>query len=353
VNHNGSLRLAKKLVDAAARAGADAVKFQTFDSDELVTKEAAKAEYQEKNENQNPFITRDTPPAEDGSAPLTRGDKKKRGGESQYEMLKRLELPREWHAPLKKYAEKKDVIFLSTPFSLSDARFLKKLGVPALKISSSDTDNIPYLRAIAKWKLPLILSTGMSDVAEVKESVSAIRKAGNKQLIVLHCTTNYPTAADETNLRAIETLRKEFSLTVGFSDHTEGTLAAVAAVSLGASVIEKHLTLDKKMRGPDHKASLDPKEFQTMVESIRYIERALGTGKKVSFQSEKEIAKVARKSLVTAEAVKKGKKFTEQNLTTKRPGTGLPPRAYDNVLGARAARDIPADTLLKKSDYAA
>lgn len=329
VNHNGSFALAKKLIDAAAKAGADAVKFQTFAADELATEGAAKVPYQRRHEKA--------------------GEKK----ESQLSMLKRLELPRAWHAPLKKYAEKKDLIFLSTPFSLSDAQFLKRLGVPAIKISSSDADNLPYLRAIAKWNLPLLLSTGMSDMASVKESMRAVREAGNTKLIVLHCTTNYPVGVAEANLRVIRTLQKEFRVPIGFSDHTEGTVAAVAAVALGACVIEKHLTLNKRLPGPDHRASLSPKEFITLVQSVRYIEQALGTGHKRVFPSERENAKVARKSIVTLRSIKRGEIFTAKNLGLKRPGTGLPPKIFARVVGARATRDIPKNTLLTHNDYAA
>ena len=326
VNHNGDLLLAKKLIDAAVEAGADAVKFQTFDPDTLVTKSASKASYQDKNE-------------------------KKEGGETQYEMLKRLMLKREYHPELKAYAESKGIIFLSTPFSLSDAEFLRDLGIAAFKVGSSDTNNIPYLRTIAKWKLPIIISTGMSDLQLIKESVEAIRKAGNEDLIVLHCTTNYPAPIREVNLRAMQTLAQELDVLVGFSDHTEGIVAPVLSVALGAMVIEKHLTLDKAMPGPDHKASLNPREFKEMVHAVRDAKLALGTGEKSLFGSEAEIAKVARKSLVTSQPVKKGDKFTEQNLTVKRPGTGLPPKMFDQVAGKTATRDLEADTVLQESDF--
>ncbi len=329
VNHNGDLSFAKKLIDAAVEAGADAVKFQTFDPDTLVTKNAAKADYQNKNEQM------------------------KGGEETQYEMLKRLMLKRADHPTLKKYAEQKGIIFLSTPFSLSDAEFLRDLGVLALKIGSSDTNNIPYLRTIARWGLPLILSTGMSDLALIKESVETIRKAGNEDLVVLHCTTNYPAPMNEVNLRAMPLLQKELDLPVGFSDHTKGVTAAALAVALGASVIEKHLTLDNEMEGPDHKASLDPVAFKTLVTAIRDAELALGTGKKELFTSEREIATIARKSVVTSQSIKKGELFTEENLTTKRPGTGLPPKDLDRVVGKRATRAIPTDTLITKDDYVA
>ena len=357
VNHNGALRLAKKLIDAAAEAGADAVKFQTFDPDTLVTREARKAEYQINSHH----------PASKARHPSSgRRGGESEAGESQYEMLKRLMLPREYHKELKEYAERKGIIFLSTPFSLSDAEFLRKLGVFAIKVGSSDTNNIPYLSTIAKWKLPIILSTGMSDLAQIRESVRAIQNPSSDKnrsapfrkgrikkarLIVLHCTTNYPAPLKEVNLRAMHTLAKELNVLVGFSDHTEGVVSAIASVALGAAVIEKHLTLDKSMEGPDHKASLDPSEFKELVQSVRNAELALGTGRKALFKSEKEIAKVARKSLVTSVAVKVGERFTEKNLTVKRPGTGLPPKEYDLVIGKRATRDIKTDALLTINDY--
>ena len=331
VNHNGKLSLAKKLIDAAVTAGADAVKFQTFDPDMLVTKEAKKAEYQVRNE---------TNPSTSQTRVLSLKNGESESGETQYEMLRRLMLPRECHQELKEYAEKNGIIFLSTPFSLGDAEFLRKLGVPAIKVGSSDTNNIPFLKTIADWGLPIILSTGMSDIAMVRDAVEAIRMAGNEDLILLHCTTNYPTPFSEANLRAIQTLQKEFSVPVGFSDHTEGIVAPVFSVALGAVLIEKHLTLDKDMDGPDHKASLNPKEFKELVRAVRSAELALGTGKKSVFGSEKEIANVARKSIVTSRFVKKGELFTEENLTTKRPGTGLPPKEFDKIIGTRAARDI-------------
>ncbi len=327
VNHNGKLSLARKLIDAAADTGADAVKFQTFSPDELVTKSAARAAYQTKNE--------------------------KRKTESQYAMLKRLALPREWHAELKRYVEKRGLVFLSTPFSFADAEFLRKLGVEAIKVSSGDANNYPYLRRIAAWGLPILLSTGMADMKEVREAVRTVEKAGNKKLILLQCTTNYPTPFREVNLRAITTLQKEFAVPVGFSDHTVGSEAAIAAVALGACVIEKHFTLDRNLPGPDHKASLEPDELKDFVKKIRNIESALGTGEKIPFASERETAKVARKSLVTLKRVKKGERFTTENFTVKRPGTGLPPKNYDNVIGTRAAHNISADTLLAEHDYTA
>lgn len=327
VNHNGKLSFAKRLIDVAAKSGADAVKFQTFNPDTLVTKTAEKASYQAKNESRNT--------------------------ETQHKMLKRLMLSRDYHVELKHYAEKKNLIFMSTPFSIDDAQFLRRLGVKALKVGSTDTNNIPYLSKIARFNLPIILSTGMSDLEEVKEGVNAVQKAGSRKLIILHCTTNYPTPFREANIRAIETLRKTCKVPVGFSDHTIGNEAAVSAVALGAVVIEKHFTLDRNLPGPDHKASLEPDELRDFVTSIRNTEMALGTGVKTPFRSEKNTANVARKSVVTTSFVKKGERFTEDNLGVKRPGTGLAPKHYKSVIGKKATRDIDTDKIITKHDYTA
>ncbi len=323
VNHNGNLKLAKKLIDAAARAGVDAVKFQTFDPKSLVTKTAAKAEYQTNN----------------------------MVGESQYEMLKKIMLPRKWHKELQSYAKKNGLIFLSTPFSRDDADFLIKLGVPAIKVSSSDANNIPYLSHIADQNVPIILSTGMSDMKELKESIKTMRKSGNNKLIVLHCTTNYPVPFEEANIKAISTIAKELGLITGFSDHTQGIEASIAAVALGARVIEKHFTINRDLPGPDHKASLEPEELKQMVRSIRNVENALGTGKKIPFSSEIKIAEVARKSIVATRDINKGEVINDKNIAVKRPGTGLPPRYYFKVIGTKAKINIKADTLIKKSYY--
>lgn len=333
VNHNGRLALALQLIDVAAEAGADAVKFQTFSPDEVVTKNAGKAAYQ---------TTPLNPPSKEGG---------RRGDESQYAMLKRLELPRVWHAKLKQYAEGKGLIFLSTPFSFSDAQFLRALGVNAIKVGSSDTNNYPYLRRIAVWGLPILLSTGMATLSEVKEAVHTIKKAGNRRIALLHCTTHYPTPFNEANLLAIRTLQKEFGLPVGFSDHTQGSEAAVAAVALGARIIEKHFTLNRNLSGPDHKASLEPDELKEFVRCIRHTEAALGSGEKVPCGSEREIAKVARKSVVALRDIKKGGRFTEQNLGVKRPGTGLPPKYLTVILGTRATRNLNADMLVGRNHY--
>lgn len=323
VNHNGNLKLAKKLIDAAAEAGADAVKFQTFNPDTLTTKNAAKADYQAKNE------------------------KKVKNEESQYDMLKRLILPREWHKELKAYTESRGLVFLSTPFSLDDAIFLRKLGMKAIKVGSTDTENIPYLAEIAKWDLPMILSTGMSALPEIKEAVRIIQKAGNKKLIVLHCTTNYPTPYEEVNLRAITTLQKELKdISIGFSEHTIGIEVAIASVALGARVIEKHFTLDRNLPGPDHLASLEPRELKQLISSIRHVEAAMGTGRKIPFASEKKIAEIARKSLVAARDIPAGKKLTAADIAIKRPGTGIKPKYLEKIIGKKSKINLSKDEIL-------
>ncbi|MAF43249.1 MAG: N-acetylneuraminate synthase [Parcubacteria group bacterium] len=327
VNHNGDLTMAKKLIDVAAEAKVDAVKFQTFNPDTLVVRGVKKADYQRENE-------------------------KNKGSESHYEMLKRLMLPRSWHKRLIKYAQKKGLIFLSTPFSFNDLDFLVGLGLLAIKVTSSDSNNIPYLKYLAKKGLPIILSTGMSDFSEVKDSVRAIRKAGNTKLVVLHCTTNYPTQMHEVNLKAMLVMKSKLGVLTGFSDHTEGIEASIAAVALGASVIEKHFTIDRNLPGPDHKASLEPRELKTMVRAIRNIEKALGSGIKKAFKSEAEIAKVARKSIVAANDIKKGVKITKEILVIKRPGTGIPPKFFSKVIEKKAKRNIEKDSLIKFKDLA-
>lgn len=319
VNHNGNFELAKKLIDAAACAKADAVKFQTFDPKTLVTKHAKRAEYQDKNIG---------------------------GEESQYNMLTRLKLKREYHAPLKKYAEEKGLIFLSTPFSISDANFLFKLGVPAFKVGSGDANNLPHLKNLALKNLPIILSTGMSTLEEVRESVNLIRQNGNKQIIVLHCTSNYPASFKEVNLQAMLTLQKELGTLVGYSDHTVGIEVAVAAAALGACVIEKHFTLDRAMPGPDHKASIKPDEFRKMVRAIHNVTQALGSYKKMPSASELEVAKVARKSIVAARPIPAKTIIKKNDITIKRPGTGLAPKYFENIIGKKTKRPLLADELI-------
>ena len=328
VNHNGRLDLALKLIDAAADAGADAVKFQTFKAERLVTVSGEMAEYQKKNLKKV---------------------------ESQLAMLKKLELKEEFYPKLIKRAKDRGIIFLSSPFSEVDADFLEKLRVPAYKIGSGEITNIPFLMQVAQKRKPMIVSTGMSNLKEVMEAAMAIRKAGNKQIILLHCTSNYPPSYESLNLNAITTLRnafKKWNIPVGYSDNgSKGVVADVAAAALGACVIEKHFTLDKKMDGPDHKASLNPKEFKNMVEAIRDTEKILGSFEKICTKEEEPIRKIARKSLVALVNIKKGEKFAKYNLTVKRPGTGLSPKYYFNLIGKKAKKDILADQLIKKNDY--
>lgn len=322
VNHNGRLSLAKKLIDAAKDAGADAVKFQTFKTECLVTAQAPKAAYQ----------------------------KRQTGGDAQATMLKALELSIEDFYELQRYCVKKNILFLSTPFDFESAKFLKQLNVPAYKISSGDLTNIPLLQQIASYRKPIILSTGMANLAEIQEAVRAIYKSGNKNVVLLHCTSNYPAAFPEINLRAMLTMRDKFKVPVGYSDHTLGTEVAVAAVALGACVIEKHLTLDTKMSGPDHAASLSPVEFTQMVKAIRNIEVALGNGSKMPFPSEMEVAKIARKSVVAALPIRKGQRLTEDLLTIKRPGTGIPPSFLMEILGRKLNKDVECDHVLQWSE---
>ena len=271
VNHNGSLELAKRLIEAAADAGADAVKFQTFVAEEVVSINAPKAEYQKQ--------------ATDAS-------------ESQYEMIKKLELSREAHKELMEYAKNKNIMFLSTPFDERSVDLLVELGVPLIKISSGEITNHPFLRYIAKKDLPIILSTGMSTLEEVREAVSVIKKTGCNDLTLLHCTSNYPALFEDCNLRAMKTMADAFKIPVGYSDHTPGRVVPVAVAALGACVIEKHFTLDKNLPGPDHKASLDPDELKDMVYDIRKVEKALGSSVKAPVELELEVRNVVRRSIV-------------------------------------------------------
>jgi N-acetylneuraminate synthase/N,N'-diacetyllegionaminate synthase len=324
VNHNGELDLAFKLIDAAAAAGADAVKFQTFIASEVITAEAAKAEYQK----------------------TTTGEQ-----ESQLEMVKRLELSFGDFRKLKMYCDDQGITFLSTPFDLKSVDFLAGLGVVALKISSGDLTNDPLLRHVAAQKRPVILSTGMSDMDEVREALAVINAAGNNDVILLQCVTNYPAAAEDINLRAMLSMQSAFDVNVGYSDHTLGIEIPLAAVALGACVIEKHFTLDKNFAGPDHRASLEPHEFKAMVEGIRKVEASLGDGRKVPAASEASNAAVARRSIVASRDISAGTVITPAEITFKRPGTGLPPRMADQVVGKTARVDVKAGTLLEPSMF--
>jgi len=323
VNHNGKLKLAKKLIDAAKKAGADAVKFQTWITEELVTKTAKKAEYQKR----------------------TTGAK-----ENQYQMIKKLELSQEDFRELKKYADKKGIIFLSTPDEKKSADFLDELGVPAFKIGSGEVTNLLYLEYVARKKKPVILSTGMTTLKEVGEAVKTMKKAGNNKIILLHCTTNYPCPLEEVNLRAMLTLKKKFGLPVGYSDHTLGITVPIMAVTLGAQVIEKHFTLDRSLPGPDHKASLEPAELKEIVKAIRNAEKALGDGIKKPTKNEEKIKEVIRKSIVARSDILKGTRITKNILIVKRPGTGIEPKYFNKVIGKRAKKDIKKDSLIKFKD---
>ncbi len=320
VNHNGSLEIAKKLIDAAVHAEADAVKFQTFSTDRLVTKNAPKADYQNETTDRN---------------------------ESQYDMLKKLELTYEEHKILEYYCQENNILFMSTPFDFESVDLLEKLGVELYKIGSGDLTNIPLLQYIAKKQKPMIVSTGMSNLGEVEEAVNYIKGCGNENIILLHCISNYPAAYEDVNLKAMNTLKEAFKLPVGYSDHTSGIEVPIAAVAMGAKVIEKHFTLDKTMEGPDHKASLSSKELKEMVSNIRYVESALGNGIKKPQDSERNNRKVSRKSLTAARNLKKGDKISKEDIDIKRPGTGIPPKFIDEIVGSVLLRDTKINDILK------
>lgn len=317
VNHNGSPALAKKLALAAKKAGADAVKFQTFKAELLASPSARKAGYQVKT----------TGPAD-----------------SQLDILRKLELSQEAHLQLEAYCRKIGIEFLSTPFDLGSADFLLKMGLRTMKIPSGEITNLPLLRKIGASGRKIIISTGMATLAEVGAALKALYAAGaaKRDITLLHCNTEYPTPMHDVNLKAMAAMGGKFGLRFGYSDHSEGIIIPVAAAALGAEVIEKHLTLDKKMTGPDHKASLDPAEFKAMVLAVRSIEDALGTGVKKPSPSEGKNAAVVRKSIVAAGFIRKGEKFEEENITAMRPAGGVSPMRWDSVLGKKAKRDFAA-----------
>lgn len=319
VNHNGSLEIAKKMVDAAGKAGADAIKFQTFKAENIVTQNASRAEYQVKNTGEDA---------------------------SQYSMLKKLELSYDDFRELKAYCDDSGIEFLSTPFDLESIDFLQELGIRFLKIPSGEITNFPYLRKIGQTGMPVIMSTGMSTLEEVGEAIRVLREYGSNEISLLHCTTEYPAPLDSVNLRAMQTMAEAFNLPVGYSDHTSGIAVSVAAVAMGAVIIEKHFTLDRNMEGPDHKASLEPDELKAMVQSIRDVEMAMGTGEKTPAESECANADVARKSIVAKACIKAGELLKEDNITVKRPGTGISPMKWNSVLGKTAPCDFKADDLI-------
>jgi N,N'-diacetyllegionaminate synthase len=322
VNHNGDLVRAKKMVDVAKRIGANAIKFQSFKTEKLVTKGAKKASYQQKGFDEV----------------------------YQFEMLKKLELSEIEFIELYNHCRDRDIIFLSTPFEYQSADFLNQIGVGAYKIGSGDLTDYPLLRHIGSWGKPMILSTGMSTLDEIEESIDTVRKAGCNDIILLHCTSSYPVENRDANILLISTLRESYNLPIGFSDHTLSTVIPASAVALGAVVIEKHFTLDNNLEGPDHKMSLMPNKFKEMVINIREVETALGDGVKRITQNENQIRKVARKSIVAAMDILEGTIIEEDMLEIKRPGTGLEPKYIDDLIGLKSKRDIPRDNVIKWSD---
>ena len=319
VNHNGDIDLAKRLIDSASDSGSNAVKFQTFEANNLVSGSAPKAEYQLETSSNT---------------------------ESQLEMLHRLELSLDEHQQLQHYCGTKNLLFLSSPFDQNSSDLLDDLGVPAFKVGSGEITNLPLLDHISKKGKPIILSTGMSYLSEVEQAVRLIRNSGNQQIVLLHCVSNYPANPVDINLRAMETMAVAFNVPVGFSDHTTGIEISLAASALGACVIEKHLTLDRNTPGPDHRSSLEPVEFSKLVDGIRNIEVALGHGRKEPATSEANIAAIARKSLIAARDIPSGAKLSMEMIAIKRPGTGLPPVMMPYVIGRRVLEDILADSVI-------
>jgi len=322
VNHNGSIELAYKLIDAAKNAGADAVKFQTFKADTLVSKKADKAQYQKQSTDSS---------------------------ESQYEMIKKLELSIEDHKKLIDYCNKINIQFLSSPFDLDSIDLLNKLGLEIFKIPSGEIINLPYLRKIGKLNKNVILSTGMADLGEIEDALDVLTENGTdkNKITVLHCNTEYPTPFEDVNLNAMLTIKNALNVKVGYSDHTKGIEVPIAAVALGAEVIEKHFTLDRNMEGPDHKASLEPKELKKMVTAIRNIEKTMGNGIKKPSHSELKNKPIARKSLIAIKEIKKDERFTKENVGIKRPGNGISPMRWEEVMGKTASRDFNTDDLIE------
>jgi len=322
VNHNGSLELAKDMVKIAAKAGVDAIKFQTFRAETLVIKDAIKADYQIKASGQS---------------------------EAQFEMLKKLELSVESHLELIECCRLNQIEFLSTPFDLTTIDLLVEMGLNKWKIPSGEITNLPYLRKIAFLGQEIILSTGMSNLGEIQDALIVFMTSGISpdKITILHCNTEYPTPMQDVNLKAMQTIKSAFpGIHIGYSDHTEGIEVSIAAVAMGAAIIEKHFTLDKNLPGPDHKASLEPDELKAMVRAIRNIEKALGNGIKKPSPSELKNKPIARKSIVAAQSITAGEKFTNDNLTAKRPGTGISPMKWDEVIGQRASKDYKQDDLI-------
>lgn len=321
VNHNGSITLAKKLIDVAAKSGANAVKFQTFKAEKLVSKTAEKADYQKQTTDLS---------------------------ESQFDMLNRLELDLNTHKELISYSKEKGIMFLSTAFDHNSIDLLNDLGLQIFKIPSGEITNLPYLRHIGLLNKNVILSTGMSSLEEIADALKILINSGTtkENITVLHANTMYPTPMEDVNLNAMKTIADAFDIEIGYSDHTLGIEIDIAAVAMGAKIIEKHFTLDREMEGPDHKASLEPSELKSMVDAIRNIEKAMGDGTKRPTKSEKPNIEIARKSIVTIKSIAKGERFTEKNIAVKRPGTGLSPMKWDSIVGTIAERDYKLDELL-------
>lgn len=320
-NHNGNYDTALKLVDKAVEAGADCVKFQTFVTERVISKLAEKADYQKESTGT---------------------------GESQYEMVKKLELSFEQFRQIKKYCEQKKIMFLSTPFDLESIEFLQEIDIPFWKIPSGEITNLPYLEKIAHTGKDIIMSTGMCTMEEIQKAIDILKKNGAGKITLLHCNTEYPTPYEDVNLRAMKTMAETFGVEVGYSDHTKGIEVPIAAVAMGAVVIEKHFTLDKNMPGPDHKASLEPDELKQMIQSVRNIEKALGSSEKKPSTSEIKNIDIARKSIVAKKAIKKGEELTEDNLDIKRPGNGISPMYWYDLLGTKAVKDFSEDELITK-----
>lgn len=318
VNHNGSLELAYKLVDAAKEANADCVKFQTYITENDTAVNCEKAEYQ-KTEQQ----------------------------ESQYELLKKLELSFDEFRKIQEYCKKKGIMFLSTPFDIESLKFLEEIHMPIWKIASSEVENFQLLREMAKTHKPIILSTGMCTIEEISNAVDVLKKYGAGEIKILHCNTQYPTPMEDVNLKAMYELKSMFQCDIGYSDHTQGIEVPIAAVAMGATIIEKHFTLDRNMEGPDHVASLNPLELKEMVQAIRNVEKAIGTGKKVPSNSEKGNRIAARKSIFARCEIKKGQKFTEENIIAKRPGGGVNPMRWEEVIGTCAVRNFKRDEMIE------
>ena len=319
VNHNGSIEVAKKLIDVASSSGADAVKFQTFNTENLVSKNAPKADYQENDQN-----------------------------ETQFDMLKKFELNKEMHLDLINYCKIKNIIFLSSPFDIQSIRLLDELGLEIFKIPSGEITNLPFLREVGKLNKKIIISTGMSDINEVRNALYILHNSGTekKKITVLHTNTEYPTPMEDVNLRAMVKMGNELHIKFGYSDHTLGTEVSISAAAMGASCIEKHFTLNRDMDGPDHKASVEPNELLSMIKAIRNIEKALGSDVKKPSKSEKKNIKIVRKSIFAKVKIKKGETFSENNLIVKRPGNGLSPIKWDEILGSKATKDYNEDELI-------